>query len=493
MLTAKYVAAPRSIYRQIDKVEPGTLIQVAFNGKAVRRRYWQISDYFKGPSIRPSGERGQTNWLDHVKDAVENAVSRQMVADVPVGVFLSSGTDSSLVAAVASRLQPSVQSFTVGFPVTKYNEAGQARQIARHLGTDHHEFLATPCQVMETLLKLPEYYDEPFGDASAVPTFLISQFARTTVKVILSGDGGDEQFFGYPRYRIIASLYPFLKHRPAWLGRLAATRCGRVPRGNACRLVSGLVAFPDEASLYTHYVLENFSRLTELVGGGEAATLWKSGLFRNNLKGHQFARSAGGPYGDGLMLADLINYLPDDCLTKVDRASMANSLEVRVPLLDENVIKTSLNLPIQYKWRGLHGKAVLKQALRRYLPDDLIYRPKKGFGVPLDRWLFHELKEFTMDLLSRDNLLRADLDPKGVHKIIDHHTKGCFRSPVLHLAGLLLCRLAQGAKVNSLWVNNACRVPEKSWGALHWAGLCIFCWGVCLSICLARIRCALHL
>lgn len=417
MLVSKYVSGPASIYRQIRKVMPGTFWKVNFDGSASQKAYWSLEDCLE-PS-RP--ETSEDDRLEALEAAVRGAVSRQLVADVPVGVYLSGGIDSSLVAAVAGDLAGSVKTFCVGFDVPGYDESREARAVAEYLGTEHHEIRVGPAEVIKALKTLPGLYDEPFGDASAVPTYLLSAFASSEVKVVLSGDGGDEQFFGYSRYHRLMRARHLMRFTPGPVRALARRLTRSGPRSFAAHALSKFLAHPGGAGLYTHYCHENYALLAETAGAGSREMLYGTGLHQSALRAYEMS---GRDLFRSMMLADLLNYLVDDCLVKVDRATMASSIEARVPLLDESIVRLSTPMPLSMKWRDGRGKHLLRRLLRRHVPDSLVDRPKTGFGVPLGKWLFSEMREFSMDVLSRENLVRAGLDPAGVGKIVAAHIKG---------------------------------------------------------------------
>ncbi len=417
MLTSKYVVSPRSIYKQIRKVEPGTWMKISFSGNVSTGEYWSLKTCKKALSIKA---RNEISGINALKFALKNAVQRQLTADVPVGVFLSGGIDSALMAAIASEYDGNLKSFTVGYKEPGVDESEDARATAKILGTNHQELIVTPDQVIDIAQSVFRVYDEPFGDASAIPTYLVSRFASQQVKVVLSGDGGDEQFFGYSRYHRMALIGRLIRQRPDWLKKILLLLDKARPRPVVWHALTAALGFPDEETRYTHYLLDNFACLAELAGGGPASTLWQCGHYDKNSRGHLAADSLQ----EGMMLADILNYLPDDCLTKVDRASMANSVEVRVPLLDEYVLNESLTIPISMKWRAGQGKYITRRILEEYLPKAYLNRPKKGFGVPLNKWLFNEMGDFTMALLTKKNLEKADLDYTGVQKIIKHHRSG---------------------------------------------------------------------
>lgn len=424
MLTSKYVAGPRTIYAGIEKVPPGGCVELDLGADTVApaRRAWWSPGVWLAPQaapLAPDAPEGQ--WADALDAALAGAVARQLVADVPVGVLLSGGVDSSLVAALAARAGGAVDTFCVGWADARCDESAHARRVAAHLGTRHHELTVTPAEVLQALTAMPGAFDEPFGDASAVPLYLISRFARQRVTVALTGDGGDEQFFGYPRYHLLARARAWTEHAPGWLraGVRALTR--GAPRSRAAHAASAFLAFPDAVRRYEHFVLDNFAALAELCGAGPRATLWASGLAAAGERGRALA---GGDFLRQMMLTDLGGYLVDDCLTKTDRATMACSLEARVPLLDEAVVRLSLAMPPRLSWAGGRGKHLLRRVLARYVPPALTERPKMGFGVPLDRWLFAELGAFTSETLARENLLRAGLDPAGVERVVRAHRAG---------------------------------------------------------------------
>ena len=418
MLVSKYVCAPRSIYEGVAKLEPGALVRVDFSGAVSRRRWWTQRSW-TGPG--PDSGAPRRDWRAELEAALDQAVERQLVADVPVGVFLSGGVDSSLVAALAARRAPGVRTFSIGFREARWDESAHARAVARHLGTRHSEYILAPRDVERTFQALVRAFDEPFGDASALALHVLCREARRDVTVALSGDGGDEQFFGYARYRQLAGIQPLVRLAPAWLRRLALALAGGAPRSRLGHALAAGLGFPAPRDQYTHFVLENFALLAELCGAGPREALWATGLAEANRRGMDLA---GGRLGPGMMLADQMHYLPDDCLTKTDRVSMDNSLEVRVPLLDEAVLRTSLPMPLALKFSRGRTKAVLRDILAAHLPPGLAERPKMGFGVPLDTWLFDGLEGLRGRLLSRGALEGAGLDPDGVARVLAAHRAG---------------------------------------------------------------------
>jgi asparagine synthase (glutamine-hydrolysing) len=410
-----YVPAPRSIYEGIAKLRPGTILSLDPASGAVETTvYW---------SAREAATAGVTRRFEGSEDEAANAVEAlardavrlRMVADVPLGVFLSGGMDSSLVTALmqAQSAAP-VRTFSIGFTETEYDESPYARAVAAHLGTRHTELHVTPQDAIDVIPRLASMYDEPFADSSQIPTHLVAALARRSVTVSLSGDGGDELFGGYRRYLIGARLFgsaSFLPSRVrAAIGRLLATlpphawdralgAAGswvsatlRPPHaGERIHKVARALAAADADAMYFELV----SHWSDVVVDGAAADArvdWRDAL-----------PALHDPV-ERMMFFDQISYLPDDILAKVDRASMAVSLEVREPLLDYRLVELAWTLPVTMKVRAGVGKPVLRRILRRHLPDALIDRPKMGFGLPLDRWLRGRLRDWAESLLDAATL-----------------------------------------------------------------------------------------
>ena len=421
MLTSKYVVAPKSIYKEIRKVLPGEYLKIDYkSGKVTQKSFWNPLSYINSNKVYDN----EKELIKRIDFSLNEAVKRQMISDVPIGVFLSGGTDSSLLAAIMQKNSNyKIRTYSIGFREKKYDESGYAEGVAGYLKTDHSTFFVTPHEIIDNLKEITNVYDEPFGDASALPTYILSRYVRRDVKVALSGDGGDEQFFGYNRYSRIHLLYPLICLLPNFIRKTIYSLSNKIPRSVINHALSALFSYNKIEGLYPHYFAENFSTLTDLIGGGDRNLLFVSDFYKRNVLGYNYAKKN---IFNGMMIGDILVYLHDDCLTKVDRASMAHSLEVRVPLLDEKVLELSFNIPLKYKLKNGMKKYILKKLLMNYIPSELVKRPKKGFGVPLDRWLFNEMNDFTMELLSKTNLIRADLDPAGVSKIIDHHKSGMY-------------------------------------------------------------------
>jgi asparagine synthase (glutamine-hydrolysing) len=410
-----YVPAPFSIYEGIRKLMPGTILTFdPATRESKTTVYW---------SAREAAERGSAHrFAGSEEDAarelealLRDSVRLRMIADVPLGVFLSGGVDSSIVTALMqaeSRIP--VRTFTVGFTEAAYDESPYAKAVARHLGTDHTELCMSEDDVVDVIPKLPSIYDEPFGDSSQIPTHLVSMLARRHVTVSLSGDGGDELFGGYVRYFIGQRLFPWLARVPAVAGRAltafspaAWDRMLFRPRaGEKIHKVARVLAANDPDAMYF-----------------ELVSHW------NNTAAAPVTNRTNWPALsdpiERMMYFDQVSYLPDDILTKVDRASMAVSLEAREPLLDYRLVEFAWTLPLAMKVRGGKGKQILRRVLDRYVPPALIDRPKMGFGIPLESLLRGRLRDWAESLLD-PAAMRAEglLDVADVRAKWDEHLRG---------------------------------------------------------------------
>ncbi len=431
------VPAPYSIYRGIHKLLPGTLLTVAQRGRETAPiPYWDarqvVRDGLAGPFQGTPDEA-----VARLDALLREAVAQQMMADVPLGAFLSGGVDSSTVVALmqAQSRQP-VRTFTIGFHEAGYNEAKHAAAVARHLGTDHTELYVSARQAMDVIPRLPALYCEPFADASQIPTFLVSQLARRHVTVSLSGDGGDELFGGYPRYLLGQRLWGRLSRLPAGLRRglagaiqvlpPAAWNCLLGPvqpllparwarPGDRLHKGAALLAARSSAEFYRGLVSHWSEPAALVLGAQEPPTV--------------LTDPARQPRTDGfvhqMMALDLVSYLPDDILAKVDRAAMGVSLETRVPLLDHRVVEYAWTLPLVCKLRAGEGKWPLRQVLYNYVPRELIERPKMGFGIPLDSWLRGPLRDWGESLLEASRLRQEGyFDVALVRAAWDEHLSG---------------------------------------------------------------------
>jgi asparagine synthase (glutamine-hydrolysing) len=420
-----YITAPHSIYQGIFKLLPGTYLQ--FSGREQcgvvprPRTYWSLREVATRGLAEPFvGSDAEA--VSRLDSALLRAVADQCIADVPLGAFLSGGVDSStIVALMQAQSSNPVKTFTIGFHEDDYNEADHARSVARQLGTDHTDLYVTAEEAREVIPRLASIYDEPFGDSSAIPTFLVSQLARRQVTVALSGDGGDEVFGGYARYQRTHDIWslmgrvPYIARKTVSLGVSALSRRGSIGAGRskAARLARYLCA-ENAAAIYQAQMIQRHNA-HELV------------MIDEDLS-REFETDANFP-GKGLystmMYTDTLTYLPDDILVKVDRASMAVGLEVRVPILDHRVLEFAWAVPLSLKVRGRTGKWLLKEVLRRYLPDPLLDRRKMGFGVPVGEWVRGPLREWAESLLSDDRLRREGLlNPRLAREEWQNHLAG---------------------------------------------------------------------
>ena len=435
LLRHNYIPAPYSIYQGIAKLEPGCLLSVSLAQPEPRVwKYWDVVDVARAGVAQPfAGTADEA--VDALEELAKDAVRQQMTADVPLGAFLSGGIDSSTVVALmqAQSSRP-VKTFTIGFNEEGYNEAVQAKAVARHLGTEHTELYVSPQQAMEVIPRLPGLYCEPFADSSQIPTFLVSQLAKQHVTVSLSGDAGDELFCGYSRYQITEKLWRKLALVPVPLRALMATGiaalsptawdslAGIIPGagryaalGDKLHKGAGVLASATADELYLGIVSHQRNPAEWVIGGQEPPT-YLTGL-RPELGGLSAV--------ERMMVLDAISYLPDDILVKVDRAGMGVSLESRVPFLDHRVVEFAWSLPLTYKLREGQTKWPLRQVLYRHVPRELIDRPKMGFGVPLHDWLRGPLRGWAEELLDEARLAREGyFHPEPIRKIWVEHLSG---------------------------------------------------------------------
>jgi asparagine synthase (glutamine-hydrolysing) len=430
-----YVPAPYSIYAGIRKLPPATYATLsAERPEPVLRPYWSAIETARRGAAEPfTGTPEEA--VDALEGLLRRAVGRQMMSDVPLGAFLSGGVDSSTIVALMQAQSPRpVKSFSIGFHEADYDEAIHARAVARHLGTDHSELYVTSADAMSVIPRLPEIYDEPFADSSQIPTFLVSQLARSKVTVSLSGDGGDELFGGYNRYKFSASLWRRMAPVPAPLRALAGSAIAAIPvnllnqvgsalpgklrrslLGDKLHKGAGILRSRSADDLYFGLVSLWTDPAALVLGAREPPT---------QLTGDRPDLAGLDPI-ERMMALDLVTYLPDDILVKVDRASMAVSLESRVPLLDPEVVAFAWSLPLGYKMRAGETKWPLRQLLYRYVPRELIERPKMGFGVPVGDWLRGPMRDWGEALLD-DRRLRSEgfLDVKAVRGAWSAHLSG---------------------------------------------------------------------
>lgn len=425
-----YVPTPLSIYEQVHKLPPGTILCRSIDGQITKKTFWNLDDVIaKGlPSASRKLDRTlEEEALTDLEELLNDAVSRRMISDVPLGSFLSGGIDSSLVTAIAQRQSARpIQTFTIGFEEKDYNEAPYAKAIADHLGTDHTALVVTPRQMLDVIPLLPHLYDEPFADSSQIPTFLVSQLARQSVTVALSGDGGDELFGGYSRYLVGNTLWKIIRNTP-FRGSMAALIKTIPPRGWDL-LSSALPAShrPRKFGHKMHKLARSISAKTPEAFYESLISYWAE---PSEALPHNYApklprfSSQLSDFVSQMQALDTTTYLPDDILTKVDRASMGVSLEARIPLLDHRVVEWAWAQPRSLKIQGKSGKWLLRQLLYKYVPQELIDRPKSGFAIPVDLWLRSPLRDWAEDLLN-PSTLKDTFDSKPIRRLWESHLAG---------------------------------------------------------------------
>jgi asparagine synthase (glutamine-hydrolysing) len=429
-----YIPGPSSIYKDIQKLPPGCIATIEGQDKITVKPYWSMDETIrKQRTQRPN--KTPTEWADQLEVLLKDAVKRCMVSDVPIGAFLSGGIDSStVVALMQTQSTRPVQTFSIGFEEENYNEAQHAAAVARHLGTQHHELYLKPSEALEIIPTIPEWCDEPFADSSQIPTFLVSRLAQKHLKVCLSGDGGDEFFAGYSRYFQASRFWNHLSPLPLMLRKIAASgirslspvhwdflnglipgKQGRPHMGDKAHKLASLLSCPNRKALYLN-LISLWDQPDSLVSGWDKNSYeGLSPIWGSNSLG------SGSSFVEEMQYIDSLTYLPDDILSKVDYASMAVSLESRVPLLDHRVVEFSWGLPLELKLKHPQGKWILREVLKRYVPESLTERPKMGFGVPIDQWLRGPLRSWAEDLLSDSSLKNSGLNPYPIRQRWEDH------------------------------------------------------------------------
>ncbi len=432
-----YIPTPHSIYRGIFKLTQGTILSLTSMGSSMTPiPYWSLKDAAEAGKRDPF--RGtETDATDQLDSLLRDAVKHRMISDVPLGAFLSGGIDSSTVVAMMQAQNSSaVKTFSIGFEDKQFDESPYAKIIAQKLQTDHTELIVSPQNALDIIPSLPSLYDEPFADVSQIPTFLLSQLARQQVTVSLSGDGGDELFCGYDRYPMASSLFNSLSRIPKPLRfglsnilsqvspkgwnralwpviKFLKLRWQRAKPGFLVPRFAELLRFNNRQELYLQ-MTSHWNQPIVLSANGSVPAFDIENPW-----------SSTDNYIEELMFLDMMTYLPDDILTKVDRASMGVGLEVRVPLLDHRVVEFAWKLPLSFKLNGKMGKSILRQVLKKYLPTELFDRPKMGFAVPIGDWLRGPLREWAEDLIDANRLRQGGyLDSQAIQKVWRDHLKG---------------------------------------------------------------------
>lgn len=427
-----YIPAPHTIYEGVHKLEPGCVLTLPWGKEPRIERFWDAREVARAGLADPI--RGtDAELVDELELLLKDAVKRRMIADVPLGAFLSGGVDSSTVVALMQTAgMGTVKTFSIGFDIPEFNEAPHAAAVARHLRTDHTELTVTSKQALDVIPRLTDMYDEPFADSSQIPTYLVSAMTRKHVTVALSGDGGDELFAGYNRYHMTKRFWRFISMAPMplrraaaavltamspdrWTATLSKLPLDQLPQiGDKLHKAAPLLKLDDAEALYRRLVT-HWEPREIMLGACEP-------------KGILYDDSVSAEIPDlvsRMQFLDLVTYLPDDILTKVDRASMAVALEARVPLIDHRVVEFSWRLPRNVMVRNGVSKWILRQVLFRHVPFQLIERPKMGFGIPLGEWLRGPLRDWAEGLLSERRLRESGLvDPSTVRRRWDEHLRG---------------------------------------------------------------------
>ena len=399
-----YIKAPHCIFNNTYKLLPGHFATLNLKDQSLNLvQYWSVVDYYSKPVIAISEKEA----LNQLEILCTSAFQYRMVSDVPVGVFLSGGYDSSLLTAILQKNSSNkIKTFTIGFEEKGYNEAEHAKNVAKHLGTDHNEYYCTTKEAQEIIPSLPYFYDEPFGDSSAIPTILVSRFARKHVTVALSADGGDELFAGYSRYDKITKINSIQKILPSFIKNSTSKLILATPGINmkhkkvaALLKATNLLATSDLLS--TNFLDDDLQKLlkkTSIISGSSLNDI-------NSIPNFGIINT--------LLAADYKTYLADDILTKVDRATMSVGLEGREPFLDHRIIEWAAQLPVELKYNKGNKKYLVKQLTHQFLPENMMNRPKMGFGIPFGKWLKGDLKTLFMEVvneeyLNKQNILNTD-------------------------------------------------------------------------------------
>ena len=435
-----WVSQPNSIYRQVRKLPPGSLLKIPQDCKP-----WDAhpTQFWSAKNIAEHGERNRFTGsyegaIDKLDGVLQQAVGDRMVADVELGALLSGGIDSSMIVALMQKVSDRpVKTFSIGFWEEKYNEAEYASAVAKHLKTDHYEMYVTPDQALDVVEQLPHMYDEPFADSSQIPTYLVCKLAREQLKVVLTGDGGDEQMAGYRRYRNCLNHWRDVQRIPESARSIARPVTGALGAGS-WRYAKSYASKGVNVPRWTRKLAKISQRSCNWAANSPQEIL--ANKFNKCLSVDQFVSGAvtpATPLSDPAYWADVedpllamlhydyTGYLPDDILVKVDRASMAVGLEARAPLLDHRVLELAWSLPSAYLFDGNTGKRVLRDLLGRYVPPALIDRPKRGFSVPIKEWLVGPLRDWAEDLISEKTLTEQGIfDVKSIRDAWHQHLYG---------------------------------------------------------------------
>jgi asparagine synthase (glutamine-hydrolysing) len=438
LLRHAYIPSPLTIYENVYKLPAGSYLEVSFEQsfKVLSKKWFNYDEI--GLRVNDFDAASDQQSLEMLETVLTNSVRNQMLSDVPIGAMLSGGVDSSLIVSVMQSISKNpVKTFTVGFSESKYDESFHAKAVAKHLGTDHSEIHVTPRDAINVIPKLSDIYDEPFADSSQIPAFLISQFASQRVSVCLSGDGADEIFGGYNRYLVAPAIWRNISVLPRCIRTCVGYSLKHIP--NAA--IDGISILSNKllpAKFRVHNLGEKVTKVGNSLGAKNFDDFYASFLAQwhgqlplmNEVQSSVYLNDPSrwpltSDLVQKMMTVDAMTYLTDDILVKVDRASMAVGLEVRAPYLNEEVISFAATCRPDQKIRGGQGKWLLREMLSKYVPNELINRPKQGFGVPIEYWLRGPLRDWAEDLLSVEKLgSKGILDPKPIRKLWHEHLSG---------------------------------------------------------------------
>lgn len=418
LLRHNYIPAPHCIYQGIEKLRAGCFVQIK---KGQQRQdvtptpYWSLSTVVEAGLASPFVGT-DTQAVDVLERQLIDSVGLQMLADVPLGAFLSGGVDSStIVALMQQQSRRPVQTFAIGFNEPGYNEAEYAKEVAARLGTEHTELYVGATEALAVIPKLSQIYCEPFADSSQIPTYLVSHMAKQQVTVALSGDGGDELFGGYNPYQFAPRVWRAISKLPLALRKLAVNVLSGLPLPDKLHKLLGVFPASDREAFYAALMSHWQQPEQVVIGAGHSATVLNTPA----------AWPKAESFAHWMMATDAQQYMADDILVKVDRAAMANSLETRVPLLDHRVVELAWQLPLHLKIREGKGKWILREVLYRHVPRELIERPKKGFSIPLDQWLRGPLRDWAEALLAESRLQQEGyFMAKPIRELWGEHLSG---------------------------------------------------------------------
>lgn len=423
-----YISSARSIYQNVYKLEPGHHLTLEADVPPKVERYWSVINNATAPAS-PSEDAVEAE----LEELLTDACQYRMISDVPVGVYLSGGIDSSVVTALLARKQGrSLRTFTIGFSEAKHDESVWARRVAEHLGTEHTEYILGVEEALDLARRWGDLFDEPFADASGIPTYLVSRLASQEVKVVLSADGGDELFSGYQLYPDVLGKWQRLASVPGWLRVAGRSSLAAVPVGTVDRLMSVTGLSADQRGWVGRRIKRLRTALANPTPGSvydASIAYWLPEDIRRLIGDYEPPRPPmdlyDGDPAEQMCLWDLHHYLPEDILTKVDRTTMAVSIEGREPLLDHRVVEYAFGLPLNLRRGALGSKHILKKILYRHVPREFVDRPKQGFSIPLDEWLREDLKTLVHDHLEPDRIRNAGVfDPDIVAGLVKNYYDG---------------------------------------------------------------------